>query len=113
MKICIICPVRNGVPEEVTNYVSQQEAGGNKVHFPPRDNPQSDPIGNVICETMKRAIAQADEVHIFYTSESQGTHFDLGMAFALGKRLVLINNPQDRDGKSYIKVIKSRSVNSE
>ncbi len=106
MKICIICPVRNGVPQEVSDYVSSRESMGDKVHFPPRDNPQSDTTGYVICDTMRWAIIVADEVHIYYTPESQGTHFDLGMAFAMGKKMVLINDPIDCVTKSYIKVIK-------
>ena len=43
MKICVICPVRSGTPNEVIEYVSRLEANGAKVHFPPRDNPQNDP----------------------------------------------------------------------
>ena len=108
MKIAIICPVRNGVPEEVADYVIKLEAKGNLVHFPPRDNPQEDDIGYYICFTMLEAIRKANEVHIWYSPDSQGVHFDLGIAFALHKKLKLINNPPDVDGKSYIKVIRTK-----
>ena len=110
MKICIICPVRNGVPPEVSEYTTKLEAKGDLVHFPPRDNPQEDTIGYYICWTMFEAIRKADEVHIWYSPDSQGVHFDLGIAFALHKKLKLINNPPDGEGKSYIKVIKTRII---
>ena len=82
------------------------EGEGNQVYFPPRDTPQDDPTGLTICLRMCQQIRLADEVHIFYYPESQGVHFDMGCAFALGKKWKLINNPNDSPGKSYIKVIK-------
>jgi len=108
MKIAIICPIRHGVPKDVEDYVAKLEARGNLVHFPPRDNPQEDTIGYYICFTMLEAIRKADEIHIWYSPDSQGVHFDLGIAFALHKKLKLINNPPDNDGKSYIKVIRTK-----
>lgn len=110
MKICIICPVRNGVPSEVNHYVTKLEKKGVLVHFPPRDNPQEDATGYNICFLMCEAIRKADEIHIWYDSGSQGVHFDLGIAFALHKKLKLINNPPDSEGKSYIKVIKTKLI---
>ena len=37
------------------------------------------------------AIKSADEVHIYWNSSSKGTLFDIGMTFALGKQVKLIN----------------------
>jgi len=110
MKICIICPVRKGVPKKVENYVAKLEARGDLVYYPPRDNPQEDTTGYYICFTMSEAIRKADEVHIWYSPDSQGVHFDLGIAFVLRKKIRLINNPPDGEGKSYIKVIKTKVV---
>lgn len=107
MKIVIICPVRSGTPEEAESYVEVLEDLGHSVHFPPRDNPQSDPSGYEICETMRKAIQAADRVDIWYSPDSQGVHFDLGMAFSMHKRLKLLNAPEDFEGKSYVKVIRN------
>lgn len=106
MKICIICSVRNGTPEDVYNYVSRMETEGHNVYFPPRDTPQDDPTGVNICLRMCQQIRLADEVHIFYNKDSQGVHFDMGCAFALGKKWKLINDPPDGKEKSYVKVIR-------
>ena len=103
--ICVICPVRNGVPNEVVEYVARLEDHGIEVHFPPRDNPQDDPTGYYICDTMRAAIVRADEVHVFYSPDSQGCHFDLGMCFALGKKVKILNHEIDTTpNKSYVKV---------
>ena len=107
MKIAIICSVRGGTPENLYQYVEALEAQGHQVHFPPRDHHQDDPTGLGICEDMRSAIGWADEVHISYNKDSQGSHFDLGMAFMVRKRWKLINDPDDPPGKSYLKVIKS------
>lgn len=107
MKIVIICSVRGGTPQEVYDYVSQLKLQGHKVYFPPDDTPQNDPIGLDICLRMKHQIQQADEIHIFYYPNSQGVHFDMGMAFAFGKKWQLVNDPVDTSEKSYIKVIKA------
>ena len=106
MKITIICLVRSGTPDEVYSYVAELEKGGHQVYFPPRDTPQDDPTGLNICLRMCQQIRLADEVHIFYNKDSQGIHFDMGCAFALGKKWKLVNSPSDGNEKSYIKVIR-------
>ena len=106
MKICVICPVRNGVPGAVVEYVAQQEKLGHIVHFPPRDNPQDDPIGNIICQTMVDAISNADTVALYYDPTSQGVHFDLGIAFVFRRPIMLLNPNEElrKSGKSYLNV---------
>lgn len=106
MKVVIICSVRSGTPQDVYEYVSRLENEGHNVYLPPRDTPQDDLTGLNICLRMCQQIRLADEVHIFYNKDSQGIHFDMGCAFALGKKWRLINNPMDDHKKSYIKVIK-------
>jgi hypothetical protein len=106
MNAYVICPVRNGTPEDVVHYVEQLEAAGNSVHFPPRDAPQDDPTGTKICEAHLSALLGADEVHIFWDVNSKGSHFDLGMAYALRKPMRIVHLYQeDGPGKSYVKVI--------
>jgi hypothetical protein len=46
-----------------------------------------------------------DEVHVFWDVESSGSHFDLGMALALDKDIVLIRCFNDDEGKSYWKAM--------
>lgn len=106
MRVTIICSVRKGTPNWLSHYVWELEKDGHNVYFPPRDTPQEDSTGLNICLRMCQQIRLADEVHICYDSDSQGIHFDMGIAFALGKKWKLINDPTDDNNKSYIKVIK-------
>lgn len=95
MNIFIICPVRNLTDEEKTrieNYIMRLEKMGHSVHFPPRDTNQKDRIGSRICLDNLSAIKRADEVHIWWNNNSEGSKFDFGMAFALGKKIVIINS---------------------
>ncbi len=106
--IYVICPVRNGTPGDVSAYVSGLEKDGIIVHFPPRDAPQDDPTGETICSIHLAALRKADEVHVFWDVNSRGSHFDLGMAYALRKPLIMIKSYQaDGSGKSYEKVIRA------
>lgn len=94
MKIFLICPVRGITDEEklaIEKYVLDLEAAGNQVHWPLRDTDQNDPVGWRICQANRQAIKNADEVHIWWNGKSQGSLFDFGMAFALKKKIVLVN----------------------
>lgn len=95
MKIFLICPVREVTDEEkvaTEKYVIDLETAGNKVHWPPRNTDQDDPVGLRICQDNRQAIEDADEVHIWWNDKSQGSFFDFGMAFALKKKIVLVNS---------------------
>ena len=109
MKIYFITPVRNASPElleAVQAYVKDLEQSGDEVHFPPRDVDQNDPTGFVICQHHLAAMKLADKVVVYWDATSTGSHFDLGMAFALGKPVELVHLCQpDGPGKSYIKVM--------
>lgn len=95
-KIFIICTVRGTTHyyrKKLEYYVKNLEAKGHEVHLPHRDTNQNvSSIG--ICTQNYVAIKDADEVHIFYSSESSGTHFDMGMAFALQKPIVVVENEE-------------------
>jgi hypothetical protein len=58
------------------------EDNGAEVHLPHRDTDQTQ-NGLGICRENAMAIFLADEIHIFYNPISQGTHFDMGVVFAL------------------------------
>lgn len=93
-RVFIVCPVR-GIEEDekqfLQDYVSQLESQGHAVHYPPRDTKQDDPVGLRICSDNREAIEKSDEVHVYWSEKSEGTKFDLGMAFSEGKPIVLMN----------------------
>jgi len=52
----------------------------------------------------------ADEVHVFWDVKSSGSHFDLGMAYALGVKIVPVScEHPDGAEKSYWKVMQCMS----
>jgi len=111
MKIFLICPVRIATDKEkikLLDYVAMLETEGNSVYYPARDTCQVDKTGGFqICFDNRKAITEADEIHVFWSPESRGTLFDLGMAFALRKPLVLAN-PEDiipEEGKSFLNMV--------
>ena len=106
-KIFIICTVRGATEEykkKLEDYVADYERVGVKVHLPHRDTNQEE-SGYNICRQNAAAIFEADEVHIFYNPESQGTHFDLGVAFALNKKIQVVENVEYGPGKSFARMI--------
>lgn len=106
-KIFIICTVRDATPEYkemLEKYVSFLESMGCSVHLPHRDTNQNN-SGYLICIENMSAIELSDEVHIFYNSKSQGTHFDMGVAFALNKKIVIVQNEPLAEGKSYQRML--------
>lgn len=108
-RIYIICPVRNVKPEQLAlmrAYVRGLKHLGYTVHFPPDDVNQDDPSGREIVRHHYAAMTAADEVHVFWDKASGGSHWDAGMAYALGKRFVPVHNfHSDNYGKSYWKVM--------
>lgn len=106
-KIFIICSVRNASKKYIKklyDYVESLERNGYCVHLPNRDTDQT-LSGIKICEQNKIAIENSDEVHIFYSHKSQGTHFDMGVAFANNKRIVVIENETHGNGKSFPRML--------
>lgn len=112
MNVYIICPVRPGISKRATAYAKKLEDEGHTVFYPPRDVNQGDPVGLSICTSERSAIERADEVHVFYMCRSQGTHFDLGMAFALRKpiKIIAVLEASSADykatGKTYLRAMR-------
>ena len=109
-KIFILCPVREIASPVITilaGYVARLEAAGHRVYWPYRDTDQVDPIGLRICRDNRRGMRRSDVVYVCWDKESKGSHFDLGIAFVLGKPLVLINSDQVRrtEKKSFDNVL--------
>ena len=106
-RIFIICTVRGASDEykkKLEDYVAKLESEGNQVHPPHRDTNQQ-ASGYEICSQNARAIAMCHEVHIFYNPDSQGTHFDMGVAFAYGRKIVVVENVEYGPGKSYPRML--------
>ena len=109
MYIYLICPVRNQTAEQgidIEEWVATQEKYGTTVFYPKRDAPQDSETGFELVESELKAIQECDEVHVFWDVNSKGSHFDLGMAYALNK-IIRFNHLFEEDGpeKSYVKVI--------
>ncbi len=103
MKIFLISPVRKITGEEqerIMGYVRLMELEGHDVHFPHRDTDQNDSIGNRICRDNLEAIKQSDEVHVWWNETSVGSVFDLGMSWALGKKVRTVNEVIPTDGRN-------------
>jgi hypothetical protein len=102
MKIFIVCPVRYASKtcrKRLEDYVAKLESEGHIVHLPHRDTEQDQTL-ICICFDNIKAIKSSDEVHVFYSPRSLGTHFDLGVTIALGKKLVVVE--QDPSGKGDV-----------
>ena len=113
MKVFLIRPIRNISPEmekKIEDYVTKLEANCIEVYDPYRDTEQDDSTGLNICLSNLKAISEADEVHIAGTS--QGCIFDFGMAFALRKKIKIIEDlfPMEElnsPNKCFAKVMKT------
>ena len=101
MKTFLICPVRDADQQETAKVVKRLEREGWTVHYPPRDTRQDDTTGLMICERNLLAITHADAVHVIWDGKSQGCLFDLGIAFALYKPIIVVSLPEATEGKSF------------
>lgn len=107
MKSFLICPVRGVDPETQKAIVAGLEAAGFAVHWPPRDTNQDDSTGLRICRDNMAALAAADVVHVMWDGKSQGCLFDLGVAFALGKKVEPVSLPAPTEGKSFQNMVQA------
>jgi nucleoside 2-deoxyribosyltransferase len=103
-KTFLICPVRGHDRNETEEVVKQLEREY-EVHWPPRDTNQNDATGFRICCKNRDAIKSADVVHIIWDGKSQGSLFDLGMAFAFGKKIIPLELPEQTPYKSFQNMI--------
>ena len=101
MRTFLICPVRGHDPETYARVAADLERQGYEVHWPPRDTNQEDATGLRICQDNRAAIEAADMVYVIWDGKSQGCLFDLGIAFALQKRITVLDAPPPTDGKSF------------
>ncbi len=113
MRIFLICPVRTPDDKEYADWaVDRLERQGHEVHYPPRDVDQTDDgVGFEIVKAHRRAMLEADEIHVIWNPESTGSHFDLGSAFMLQafKRVPIriVRVFESTDHKSFGNVLKT------
>ncbi len=75
-------------------YKESLEQQGHKVRIPLFDNDNWSEFDT--CDYNRNCIKWADEVHVIWDGRSQGTIFDLGMCFALRKKIkVQYINPRN------------------
>lgn len=74
-----------GLKDVVEKIVRELEREGCNVYFPARDTPQGNDVdANMILQCNYNGLKNADIVYCYWDGTSQGTLFDLGMAYALG-----------------------------
>jgi len=101
----LICTVREASDEDKTfleNYVREKEVMGKRIYYPARDTNQIDETGGYrICCDNNEGMRHSREVVVYWTKKSQGTKFDLGMAFEQhsfsGKNIRLANRSAVED----------------
>ena len=95
-KLFLICPVSDAseeTNERISNYKSIMASYGYDVHAPFFDTNQKDMFaGYAICRQNAEAIGKSKEVEILYDQKSNGSVFDLGVAYALHKPIRVLND---------------------
>lgn len=112
MKRYLLSPVTNVTQEEaetIEAWVVAREAEGHEVHLPWRDVDQEHLTGWGCCCENLEAMEKADIIDIYWNpTNSPGSIFDLGMAFAMGKQWTLINSVETDNQHSLEQLIKTR-----
>ncbi|MCK9595972.1 hypothetical protein M0R19_02205 [Candidatus Pacearchaeota archaeon] len=98
----LICTVREADKKDlrfINKYLKSLRNEGKKVYYPATDTEQVDSSGGYqICSDNCKAIWNSKEAHVYWTEKSQGTKFDLGIAFYehrnFGKNIRLANRSQ-------------------
>jgi hypothetical protein len=113
MKIFLICPVREMTAQEELDmacYIAiLEEEKGYKVHWPPRDTDQNDPIGFRICCDNARAVILNKTTNIIWKESSIGSKFDFGATFCL-KILGEMLESGELTAEELIELLKGRSI---
>jgi len=74
-----------GLKDVVEKAVNVLEKEGCNVYFPARDTPQGNQVdAKIILQSNYNGLKDANIVYCYWDGVSQGTVFDLGMAYALG-----------------------------
>jgi hypothetical protein len=98
----LICTVREADKNDlefINDYLIKLKEEGKAVYYPAEDTEQVDSSGGYqICSDNCQAIMNSKEIHVYWTKKSEGTKFDLGIAFGehrtKGKNIILANRSQ-------------------
>lgn len=96
MNIYLILPLneKEEINPLLSEYISELEFQGDTVSYMEKVAEEGDENGYKTCQNALREMTKSDEVHIFWSEDSANMFFELGMAFALKKDIILIN-PED------------------
>lgn len=105
----IICSVRNDSDKEyIEAYVEELEKKNIRTFYPARDTVQVDATGGIrICNDNCNSLRQCKEIHIIFHPDSKGSLFDLGVVFAMGKPIHIVNPILPTEEKSFKNVLLS------
>lgn len=107
MKSFLIAPVRGFRPDQWAKTIENLTKEGFDVYWPQRDTDQRDQVGLQICSQNAAAIAHAEVVHVIWDGLSQGCLFDLGIAFAMKKKIIVLDLPPPTEGKSFQNMLRA------
>jgi len=75
--------------DKINKYAEELRKEGHEVLIPVFDSWENATVLEILTEN-RRLMRLADEVHMIYDGRSDGTKFDFGMCFAMGKPLKII-----------------------
>ena len=94
----------SGMTKQALAHAEKLEAEGHETYVPLRDTEQVATTMEQIFATNLRGIKWSDECHLLWDLSSQGTLFDLGSAYALGKPIHVIETRKNH----WTKFVSSR-----
>ena len=108
-RIYCICPVRHieaKKRKEILGQVRIWESLGHEVRCPLRETDCDQNLCGVdICQIHRDDVKWSTVCAVWWKGDSQGKYFDLGMAFALHKRIWLMDRPKRTEYKSFSNVL--------
>jgi nucleoside 2-deoxyribosyltransferase len=100
-KAYLICPVRKLTEEEkniINNAILEIRKEYN-LYIPYEQKQDCSEIE--ICERYKKAVNEAEMIFVWWNPLSEGSVFDFGMSYAMGKPIKVINTIKRTEHKSY------------
>lgn len=112
MKIVVACPIRISTGEEnrrAQEYIRAVKAMGHEVFSYWDTLQEACPTGADILEKHLQAVRECEELHVFWKESSRGTHWEVGTAVALNKRIVIVGIEGEMPtGQSYLTALCQR-----
>lgn len=102
MRIFIIHSM--GMSDRAIEYGRKLEELGNEIYVPILDTDQTASVSEILRNNLN-GVKWADEVHVIWDLSSQGTIFDMGCAYALGKPIFILETKRNHWTKFILKNI--------